>query len=99
MSWTGTEDAADQMNTADSVSDKDYLVTDHEVTDHEVTEQDFADDATELPLEILDEDELRGALEAMLLIVDAPAPSDQLAAALADTTERVQRTLREIRPS
>ena len=71
-------------------------MTDHEVTDHEVTEQDFADDATELPLEILDEDELRGALEAMLLIVDAPAPSDQLAAALADTTERVQRTLREM---
>ena len=49
-------------------------MTDHDVTDHEVTEQDFADDATELPLEILDDDELRGALEAMLLIVDAPAP-------------------------
>ena len=25
VSWTGAEDAADQMNTADSVSDEDYL--------------------------------------------------------------------------
>ena len=59
------------------------------------TDQDLAD-ATELPLEILDENELRGALEAMLLIVDAPAPADQLAAAVGDITERVQRTLREM---
>ncbi|HEY5854248.1 MAG TPA: SMC-Scp complex subunit ScpB [Aldersonia sp.] len=49
-----------------------------------------------MPLEILDEDELRGALEAMLLIVDAPAPADQLAAAVGDTTGRVQRVLREM---
>ena len=46
--------------------------------------------------EVLDEDEFRCALEAMLLVVDVPAPSEQLAAALADTAERVDRTLREM---
>ncbi|WP_209899405.1 SMC-Scp complex subunit ScpB [Nocardia goodfellowii] len=42
----------------------------------------------------LDDDEFRSALEAMLLVVDAPAPAEQLAAALNDDTERVESTLR-----
>ncbi|MFC3961393.1 SMC-Scp complex subunit ScpB [Nocardia jiangsuensis] len=44
--------------------------------------------------EPLDGPEFRAALEAMLLVVDAPAPVEQLAAALDDTTERVQTALR-----
>lgn len=44
----------------------------------------------------LDETEFRSALEAMLLVVDAPAPVEQLAAALDDTTERVEAALREM---
>ncbi len=44
----------------------------------------------------LDEPEFRSALEAMLLVVDAPAPVEQLAAALDDTAERVERVLREM---
>ncbi|MBO0853245.1 MAG: SMC-Scp complex subunit ScpB [Nocardia sp.] len=44
----------------------------------------------------LDEDELRSALEAMLLIVDAPAAVQQLAAAVNDTAERVEHVLREM---
>ncbi|WP_280236806.1 SMC-Scp complex subunit ScpB [Nocardia cyriacigeorgica] len=46
--------------------------------------------------EPLGDDEFRSALEAVLLIVDTPAPVEQLAAALDDTTERVERTLREM---
>ncbi|MFD6272674.1 SMC-Scp complex subunit ScpB [Nocardia asteroides] len=48
----------------------------------------------EFTSEPLDEAELRAALEAMLLVVDAPAPVEQLAAALDDTAERVEATLR-----
>ncbi len=44
--------------------------------------------------EPLDDAEFRSALEAMLLVVDAPAPVEQLAAALDDTTERVEAALR-----
>lgn len=44
--------------------------------------------------EPLEDAEFRSALEAMLLVVDAPAPAEQLAAALDDTAERVQETLR-----
>ncbi|WP_301327251.1 SMC-Scp complex subunit ScpB [Nocardia amikacinitolerans] len=44
--------------------------------------------------ETLDDAEFRSALEAMLLVVDAPAPVEQLAAALDDTTERVEAVLR-----
>ncbi len=46
--------------------------------------------------EPLDDDEFRSALEAILLIVDTPAPVEQLAAALDDSQERVERTLREM---
>ncbi|MFC9898163.1 SMC-Scp complex subunit ScpB [Nocardia sp. NPDC127579] len=42
----------------------------------------------------LDDDEFRSALEAMLLVVDAPAPAEQLAAALDSDTERVEDALR-----
>ncbi|MGW6728419.1 SMC-Scp complex subunit ScpB [Nocardia sp. NPDC055029] len=48
----------------------------------------------EFTSEPLDDPELRSALEAMLLVVDAPAPVEQLAAALDDTAERVETTLR-----
>ncbi len=41
----------------------------------------------------LDDDELRSALEAMLLVVDAPAPVELLAAALGDSHARVERVL------
>ncbi|WP_067660930.1 SMC-Scp complex subunit ScpB [Nocardia harenae] len=44
--------------------------------------------------EPLDGPEFRAALEAMLLVVDAPAPVEQLAAALDDTAERVETALR-----
>ncbi|WP_405136056.1 SMC-Scp complex subunit ScpB [Nocardia sp. NBC_01388] len=44
----------------------------------------------------LDEDEFRSALEAMLLVVDAPAPVDLLANAVNDTPVRVERALREM---
>lgn len=44
----------------------------------------------------LDEEEFRSALEAMLLVVDAPAPVDLLANAVNDTPVRVERALREM---
>ncbi|WP_084523659.1 SMC-Scp complex subunit ScpB [Nocardia inohanensis] len=46
--------------------------------------------------EQLDDHDFRSALEAMLLVVDAPAPAELLAAALNDTTRRVTQVLREI---
>ncbi|GAA5109270.1 SMC-Scp complex subunit ScpB [Nocardia iowensis] len=51
---------------------------------------------SEFTPEPLDDDEFRSALEAMLLVVDAPAPVEQLAAALDDTTERVDEVLRQL---
>ncbi|MGQ4618783.1 SMC-Scp complex subunit ScpB [Nocardia sp. R7R-8] len=50
----------------------------------------------ELTPEPLADADFRSALEAMLLVVDAPAPVDQLAAALGDDPQRVERTLREM---
>ncbi|MEV4208333.1 SMC-Scp complex subunit ScpB [Nocardia salmonicida] len=50
----------------------------------------------EFTSEPLDDLEVRSALEAMLLVVDAPAPTEQLAAALDDTTERIETVLRAI---
>lgn len=44
----------------------------------------------------LDDEELCSALEAMLLVVDAPAPTELLAAAVADSPTRVDRVLREM---
>ncbi len=44
----------------------------------------------------LDDAEFRAALEAMLLVVDAPAPAELLASALGDDESRVVRTLREM---
>ncbi|WP_227837385.1 SMC-Scp complex subunit ScpB [Nocardia aurantia] len=57
-----------------------------------------ADETEAAPVtpEILDEPEFRAALEAMLLVVDAPAPTELLAAALADAGSRVERVLREM---
>ncbi|WP_459963528.1 SMC-Scp complex subunit ScpB [Nocardia sp. IFM 10818] len=46
--------------------------------------------------EALDEVEFRGALEAMLLVVDAPAPVELLASALNDHPMRVEVALREM---
>jgi segregation and condensation protein B len=46
--------------------------------------------------ETLDEAELRSALEAMLLVVDTPASSDQLASALDENTSRVDAVLRQM---
>jgi segregation and condensation protein B len=46
--------------------------------------------------ETLDEAELRSALEAMLLVVDTPAGSDQLASALDESTTRVDAVLRQM---
>ncbi|MEU2102730.1 SMC-Scp complex subunit ScpB [Nocardia sp. NPDC019255] len=50
----------------------------------------------ELTPEPLADADLRSALEAMLLVIDSPAPVDQLAAALGESAERVERTLREM---
>lgn len=55
-----------------------------------------SDTVAEFTPETLDDDEFRAALEAMLLIVDSPAPVELLADALADTSARVDRTLREL---
>lgn len=44
----------------------------------------------------LDDPELRCALEAMLLVVDAPAPTQVLASAVDDSPARVDRVLREM---
>ena len=46
--------------------------------------------------EILDEPEMRAALEAMLLVVDTPATSEQLASALDETSARVDALLRQM---
>lgn len=47
-------------------------------------------------LDVLDDDELRSALEAMLLVVDSPVSTAQLASAVSDNTGRIDRTLREM---
>ncbi|WP_068025306.1 SMC-Scp complex subunit ScpB [Nocardia mexicana] len=44
----------------------------------------------------LDDTEFRAALEAMLLIVDAPAPVELLASAVGDSEQRVGEALREM---
>lgn len=54
------------------------------------------DEVAEFTPEPLDDDEFRSALEAMLLIVDAPAPVELLADALQDKPARVERTLHEM---
>ncbi|MFE3227251.1 SMC-Scp complex subunit ScpB [Nocardia sp. NPDC059228] len=46
--------------------------------------------------EALEEDEFRAALEAMLLVVDAPAPVELLASALRDHPIRVETALRDM---
>ena len=51
---------------------------------------------TDIAPEPLDDDEFRAALEALLLVVDTPAPVEQLAAALEEAPHRVERTLREM---
>lgn len=60
------------------------------------SERSESDAVAQFTPESLDDDEFRSALEAMLLIVDAPAPVELLADALADTSARVDRTLREM---
>ncbi|NNH70392.1 SMC-Scp complex subunit ScpB [Nocardia uniformis] len=60
---------------------------------------DAAEAADELDAEatdLLEDDELRAALEALLLVVDAPAPVELLATAVEDRPARVERTLREM---
>ncbi|MEV5652305.1 SMC-Scp complex subunit ScpB [Nocardia sp. NPDC052254] len=54
---------------------------------------DPADEETSRPL---DDEEMRSALEAMLLVVDAPAPVELLAAAVGDSHARVERVLLEM---
>ncbi len=54
------------------------------------------DEVAEFTPEPLDDDEFRSALEAMLLIVDAPAPVELLADALQDKPVRVERALHEM---
>jgi segregation and condensation protein B len=54
------------------------------------------DEPERFSLQVLDDEQLRSALEAMLLVVDAPAPVELLAAALADSEQRVGRALREM---
>ena len=64
-----------------------------------VTQGDEADiaagEADEIDTEITD-DELGSALEALLLVVDTPAPIDSLATALDESVERVEDKLRRM---
>lgn len=53
-------------------------------------------DADEEVARPLDDQELRSALEAMLLVVDAPASVELLAAAVDDAPARIERVLREM---
>jgi segregation and condensation protein B len=46
--------------------------------------------------ESLDDAEFRSALEAMLLVVDSPAPVELLASALNDSEQRVEQAVREM---
>lgn len=71
-----------------------------EAADRDPEEADAApfsdDDADDEDEEQLDETEFRSALEAMLLVVDAPAPVELLASALRDHPMRVETALREM---
>lgn len=51
---------------------------------------------TEFASESMDEPEFRAALEAILLVVDTPAPVEQLATALDEPESRVEQALREM---
>ena len=54
------------------------------------------DEATELAEEVLDDATLRAALEAVLLVVDTPATTDELATAVGVEARRVQTMLNEM---
>jgi segregation and condensation protein B len=60
-----------------------------------MTENNVVDDEAS-QLELLSDVELQAALEAMLLVVDSPAATDQLASAVGDGVERVEATLRRM---
>ncbi|WP_330185882.1 SMC-Scp complex subunit ScpB [Nocardia sp. NBC_01503] len=60
----------------------------------EQTRLELGDEVGESDSDTLDEAEFRSALEAMLLVVDAPAPVELLASALNDSARRVETTLR-----
>ncbi len=60
----------------------------------EQTRLELDDEVGESESDTLDEAEFRSALEAMLLVVDAPAPVELLASALNDSARRVETTLR-----
>lgn len=60
-------------------------------------ELDTERDAEALPVETLDDDRLRGAIEAILLVIDEPVGATALAAVLAVPEARVVATLGEIR--
>lgn len=71
--------------TVDSATDSETA----DVTDAGGSEEQFVPQA-------LADDEFRSALEAMLLIVDAPAPVELLASAIGDSEQRVGQALREM---
>lgn len=88
------EGTADRSAEASDASDAGDASADN-VPTHDATP--VADNTvSEFTPEFLEDAEFRSALEAMLLVVDAPAPVEQLAAALDDTTERVEGVLREL---
>ncbi|MFB7723042.1 SMC-Scp complex subunit ScpB [Nocardia sp. NPDC056100] len=68
----------------------------HDTGEPGQTSLEFGDEVDPLDSETLDEVEFRGALEAMLLVVDAPAPVDLLANAVNATALRVETALREM---
>ena len=51
---------------------------------------------TAAPLALIDDEEMRGALEAILLVVDEPVQEIMLAQVMEQPTERVAETLEEI---
>lgn len=63
------------------------------MTSSEAAAAGMAPDAVETAGD-LDDFELRHALEAMLLVTDAPAPAAQLAAAIPETAQRVESALK-----
>lgn len=90
---TGEQAPIDDATTIGEESTVEDRAVDSEAsTDEAATAARFDEE----PADQLEEDEFRSALEAMLLVVDAPAPADLLAAALEDSPARVERTLREM---
>lgn len=70
--------------------------SDTPVSEPEQTRFELGEAVDGADFDVLEEDEFRSALEAMLLVVDAPAPVELLASAVNDSPRRVETALREM---